>query len=106
MGSSGLSIKAHRELVSSRELEGNEWVSSGIGDLLHFQESAKRMETRYQVEHMSLAVLRVPHGRGRSVFEVERVRPLCGLLIRQEEEDVCWIYVAPHRYDHPLFQVR
>eukprot|EP00965_Chrysotila_dentata_P203674 6181875-Pleurochrysis_carterae.AAC.2 len=49
---------------------------------------------------MSLAVLRVPL----AAFDRARVAPLCGLLIQHRGGDVCWIYVAPHRYDHPVFQ--
>jgi hypothetical protein len=51
---------------------------------------------------MSLAVLRVPLT---SAFDRERVAPLCGLLVRSKDLDVCWIYVAPHRNDHPIFQL-
>ena len=101
--SAGLVLASRRELVSTAEVQPTAWQHTGIGDILHFQESNVRMETRYQVEHMSLAVLRVPLGAG-SLFDRERVRPLCGLLLRTKGLDECWIYVAPHRYDHPIIQ--
>ena len=101
--SAGLALASRRELVSTAEVQPTAWQHTGIGGILHFQESPYRMETRYQVEHMSLAVLRVPLGAG-SLFDRERVRPLCGLLMRTKGLDECWIYVAPHRYDHPIIQ--
>ncbi len=102
--SAGLELKSRRELVSIAEVKASDWRGSGIADLLHFQESAVRVETRYQVEHMSLAVLRVPLNHG-SPIDADLVRPLCGLIVRRKGDDVCWIYVAPHRYDHPVFQL-
>lgn len=30
---------------------------------------------------------------------------MAGMLVREREGvDVCWVYVAPHAFDHPLFQ--
>ena len=102
--STGLAVTSRRHLVSTERVDASDWVASGIGRLLSFQPAPKRMETRYQVEHMSLAIVRVPlHPNG--AFSRERVVPLCGLLVRQPGGvDVCWIYVAPHAYDHPAFQ--
>ena len=51
---------------------------------------------------MSLAVLRVPLAPT-GPFERDRVAHMCGLLVREASGDVCWIYVAPHASDHPLF---
>ena len=106
----GLRLTARRELISTAEVRPTDWEESGIGGMLHFQGTAKRVETRYKVEHMSLAVVRVPLGGGAdSPFAADRVRPLCGMLVRETKkdgtlEDVCWIYVAPHSFDHPIFQ--
>jgi hypothetical protein len=104
----GLSLTSRRELVSTSKVDPSDWVRSGIGELLRFQPNPIRLETRYQVEHMSLAVLRVPLGPpgASSPFAREAVLPLCGMLVRERATDVCWIYVAPHAFDHPLFQVR
>ena len=99
----GLALTAFRALISTSKVAPTDWVDSGIADLLAFQPAAVRLETRYQVEHMSLAVLRVPLTPR---FDRARVTPLCGLLVRSGQGDVCWIYVAPHRHDHPLFQAR
>ena len=115
----GLAVNARRELVSTKRVDAGGWRASGIGDLLPFLPAPKRLETRYQVEHMSLAVLRVPllpmgstnadsssGGGGAAPFvDRDRIVPLCGVLVREQNGiDVCWIYVAPHAYDHPLFQ--
>ena len=56
----GLGVTAFRALVSTSKVAPSDWVTSGIGKLLHFQPAPVRLETRYQVEHMSLAILRVP----------------------------------------------
>ena len=99
----GLHLTSRRDLVSTAKVQPTDWVGSGIGELLRFQQSAVRLETRYQVEHMGLAVLRVPLNRA-SPYDRERVTPLCGMLVRERgADDVCWIYVAPHSFDHPLF---
>ena len=47
--SPGLALKSRRELVSTREVKPTDWIDSRIGEILPFQESAIRMETRYQV---------------------------------------------------------
>mmetsp|Transcript_32939 Transcript_32939/g.105036 ORF Transcript_32939/g.105036 Transcript_32939/m.105036 type:complete len:1137 (+) Transcript_32939:233-3643(+) len=101
----GLAFLSRRSLVPTAEVRTDSWRSSGIGDLLPFQDRARRLETRYQVEHMSLALLRVPLGPSFPHLDASRIRPLCGLLSRTLTQDVCWIYVAPHRYDHPGFQL-
>lgn len=67
--------------------------------------SPRPSPARLQVEHMSLALLRVPLGPSFPHLDASRIRPLCGLLSRTLTQDVCWIYVAPHRYDHPGFQL-
>ena len=53
-------VGGRRLLVATAEVQAADWVETGIGEILHFQETPRRMETRYQVEHMSLAVLPVP----------------------------------------------
>ena len=45
----GLALTSLRALISTSKVEPDDWVASGIGDLLHFQTAAKRLETRYQV---------------------------------------------------------
>ena len=50
-----------------------------------------------------------PRRRRHSPLAADRVRPHCGMLVRETKkdgtlEDVCWIYVAPHSFDHPIFQ--
>ena len=106
--SAGLHVTSRRELVPTRRVLPSDWEASGIGSLLRFERAATRLETRYQVEHMSLAVLRVPITPD-GPFERERVAPLCGLLVRASSDGSermdCWIYVAPHSFDHPAFQL-
>jgi hypothetical protein len=85
-----LAVTSRRVLIPTSRVLPTDWRSSGIGDLLHFEPSAKRLETRYEVEHMSLAVLRVPLGADHP-FSREAVAPLCGLLVRERAGDVCWI---------------
>jgi len=54
---------------------------------------------------MSLAVVRVPLGI-ESPFDEARVSPLCGLIVEDNTGGrTCWLYAAPHRYDHPAFQL-
>ena len=53
---------------------------------------------------MSLAVLRVPLG-GSSPLDRDAITPLCGMLVRERDGDACWVYVAPHAFDHPIFQL-
>ena len=98
----GFSRTSIRDLIPTAKVDPGDWVESGIGRLLHFQAVPMRLETRYQVEHMSLAVLRVPLN---APFDRKRVAPLCGMIVRSKEIDICWIYVAPHSHDHPFFQV-
>lgn len=52
LSSSGLSVAAFRMLVSTSKPAPTDWINSGIGQLLHFQPSAMRMETRYQVQRL------------------------------------------------------
>ena len=44
-------------------------------------------------------------GGGAAPFvDRDRIVPLCGVLVREQNGIDVWIYVAPHAYDHPLFQ--
>ena len=45
----GLSIASRRLLVATAEVQAADWRETGIGEILHFQQSNERMETRYQV---------------------------------------------------------
>ena len=69
---------------------------------MRFQDSAHRLETRYQPKHMSAGLIKLPLSAA-----TEAVRPMCGLVIAKAGGggEVCWLYVAPHAYGVPVFQL-
>eukprot|EP00962_Isochrysis_galbana_P020255 scaffold5907_cov120-Isochrysis_galbana.AAC.10 len=88
----GLAFLSRRSLVPTAEVRTDSWRSSGIGDLLPFQDRARRLETRYQVSGRR-------HGDSRSFGGGIPVPRSCRALTlwRRRKRDASCALRAKHR---------